>query len=88
MFKKNPDGSWLVITTVLNKKLSKVENKIQAVCSLSKKQMIILKYQTLQQKKFSTSDYNKYTNTWCKDKILANRYKLIIKSLLNANLQY
>ena len=82
MFKKNPDGSRLVITTVLNKKLSKVENKIQAVCSLSKK------HQTLQQKKFSASDYNKYTNTWCKDKILANRYKLIIKSLLNANLQY
>lgn len=44
---KIPDTSGLATATVLNKKIGEVENKIPDVSRLIKKQIITIKYQTL-----------------------------------------
>ena len=55
-------------TTVLNTKISEVENKIHSVSGLVKKTDYDAKMKDIEEIYFTTADHNKLSHTWCKDK--------------------
>ena len=58
-----PDTSGYVTTTVLNTKIREVENKIPDARGLVKKTDYNTKISGIEKKRFTTSDYDKLTNT-------------------------
>ena len=59
------DTSLLLTTAALNTEIKSIENKISGATDKTKqkmKQIIIIKYQTLEKKYISLSDYNKFTS--------------------------
>ena len=81
--------------TVLNTKIGEVENEIPNVNGLVKKQVMMLKYQTLKKKYFTASDYNKFASDILDDKIkqkeLVNKsdiFNLVKKSDLDTKLKH
>ena len=87
--KKNPDSttllwiselevSGLVTTTILNIKISEIENKIPNISDLIKKEDQHAEISDIEEKYFTTSDYNKFTSEILDAKI--KQKELVIKS--------
>ena len=83
-----PDPSSLVNTTVLNTKISEVENKIPSVSGLVRKTDYDTKIKDIQGKYFTTADYDKFTSGTLDVKIKQKElvYKFDVdKKLININ---
>ena len=87
--------SGLVTTTILNTKISEIENKIPNISDLTKKEDQHGEISDIEGKYFTTSDYNKFTSetldTKIKQKELVNKSdisNLVKDSDLTQNLEH
>ena len=68
-------------TTVLNTNTSEVQNKVPSISGLVKKTDYDAKTKDIEEKYFTTADYDCKSHTWCNDKTKSN----MIEKLININ---